>query len=106
MCIENAKAAKEGGKTYLFISSAGTRGLLYGYVPYSKIKVGVEDAIKELDFEHAIILTPGMILGREKPIVPFLEIIFENLNKLGQGVQDKLGRTNLINDRMFWDSGY
>lgn len=84
-------------KTYVFISGAGTGGFLSGYVPYSKMKVGVEDAIKELDFEHAIILWPGMILGREKPKAPFLENIFENLNKLGQGVQDKLGMTNLTN---------
>ena len=97
-CIENAKAAKEAGvKTYVFISSAGTRSILFGYVPYAKMKVGVEDAIKELHFEHAIILRPGMILGREKPKAPFLENIFENLKRLGQGVQDKLGMTNLIN---------
>ena len=98
LCVENAKAAKEAGvKTYVFISSTGTRGFLSGNLPYSKMKVGVEDAIKELDFEHAIILRPGMILGREKPKAPFLEKIFANLNKLGQGVQDKLGMTNLIN---------
>lgn len=94
LCIENAKAAKEAGvKTYVFISSAGTRGFLSAYVPYSKMKVGVEDAIKELDFEHAIILRSGMILGREEAKVPFLEKIFANLNKLGQGVQDKFGMT-------------
>ncbi len=98
LCIENAKAAKEAGvKTYVFISSGGTRGFLSIYVPYSKMKVGVEDTIKELDFEHAIILRPGMILGREKPKNAFLENIFANLNKLGQGVQDKVGMTNLIN---------
>lgn len=98
LCIENAKAAKEAGvKTYVFISSSGTRGFLSGYVPYSKMKIGVEDAIKELGFEHAVILRSGMILGREKPKAPFLENIFKNLNKLGQGVQDKFGMTNLIN---------
>ncbi|ORY59187.1 uncharacterized protein BCR38DRAFT_460518 [Pseudomassariella vexata] len=96
-CIENAKAAKEAGvKTYVFISSAGTRGFLFGYLPYSKMKVGVEDAIKEVDFEHAIILRPGMILGREKSKAPFVQHIFENLNKLGQGVQDKLGQDQTI----------
>jgi len=95
--IENAKAAKAAGvKTYVFISSAGTRSFLSGYVPYSKMKVGVEDAIKELTFEHAIILRPGMILGREKPKAPFMENIFKNLNKLGQGVQDKLGQDQTI----------
>lgn len=97
LCIENAKAAKEAGvKTYVFISSSGTRGFLSSYVPYSKMKVGVEDAIKELGFEHAIVLRPGMILGRETPKAPFMEKVFANLNKLGQGVQDKLGMTNLI----------
>lgn len=93
LCIENAKAAKAAGaKTYVFISSAGTRGFLSGYVPYSKMKVGVEDAIKELDFDHAIILRPGMIIGREKSKAPFFESVVENLNKLGQGVQDVIGR--------------
>ena len=94
LCIENAKAAKEAGvKTYVFISSAGTRGIFSSYAAYSKMKVGVEDAIKELDFEHAIILRPGFILGREKPKAAFLESVLENLNKLGQGIQDKLGIT-------------
>lgn len=102
MCIETAKAAKEAGvKTYVFISGAGTRGFLSSYVPYSKMKIGVEDAIKELDFDHAIILRPGMILGRETPKPPFLEKIVGNLNKLRQGVQDKLGITNLIIPQLF-----
>ena len=97
LCVENAKAAKEAGaKTYVFISSGGTRGFLSIYVPYSQMKVGVENTIKDLGFEHAIILRPGMILGREKPKNAFLEEIFNNLNKLGQGVQDKLGMIDLI----------
>ena len=94
LCIETAKAAKAAGvKTYVFISSAGTRGFLSIHLPYSKMKVGVEDAIRGLGFEHAVILRPGMILGREQPKAPILETIFANLNKLGQGVQDKLGMT-------------
>ena len=60
------------------------------------MKVGVEDAIQEIGFEHAVILRPGMILGREKPKAPFFETVLANLNKLGQGVQDKLGMTDLI----------
>lgn len=92
LCIENARAAKAAGvKTYVFISSAGTRGFLSNRVPYSKMKVGVEDAIKELGFEHAIILRPGMILGRETPKAAFLESVVGNLNKLGQGLQDRFG---------------
>lgn len=97
LCIENARAAKEAGvNTYVFISGAGIRGFPARYLPYSKMKIGVEDAIKELDFEHAIILRPGMIIGRENHKSALLEGIVENLNKLGQGVQDKLGVTSLI----------
>ena len=97
LCIENAKAAKEAGvKTYVFVSSAGTRGPISRFIPYSKMKIGVEDAIRELSFEHTVILRPGMILGREKAKAPLLESVFGNLNKLGQGVQDRLGMTDLI----------
>ncbi|MCJ1419344.1 hypothetical protein MMC32_005698 [Xylographa parallela] len=92
LCIENATAAKAAGvTTYVFISSAGTRGLLSSYVPYSKMKIGVEDAIKALGFDHAVILRPAMILGRETPKAPFFESMVAHANKLSQAVQDKLG---------------
>ncbi|OQD73565.1 hypothetical protein PENDEC_c014G02445 [Penicillium decumbens] len=97
LCIENAKAAKEAGvKTYVFISGAGTRGFLSSYVPYSKMKIGVEDTIKELDFEHAVILRPGMIIGRETSKAPLFEKVVESLNNLGQGLQDKIGQDQTI----------
>ncbi|KAL3471914.1 hypothetical protein BJX99DRAFT_15338 [Aspergillus californicus] len=92
LCIENARAAKDAGvKTYVYISSAGTRSFLYGWVPYSKMKVGVEEAIKKMGFEHAIILRPGMIIGRDTAKVEFLEKLVESLRRFGQGVQDKIG---------------
>lgn len=92
LVIENARAAKEAGvKTYVFISSAGTRGFLSSYVPYSKMKIGVEDAIRELGFDHAVILRPGMIIGREVSKAPLLEKAVECLSVLGQGVQDRIG---------------
>lgn len=98
LCIENAKAAKAAGvKTYVYISSAGTRGLFSGYVPYSKMKVGVEDAIKALDFDHAIILRPGAILGeREKPKNKMFEDLMGSLHKISQGLQDAMGPYLLI----------
>lgn len=93
LCIEIAKAAKEAGvKTYVFISSGGTRGLLSNYVPYSKMKVGVEDAIQELHFEQAIILRPGMILGnKEAPKAPFLERLIGILHKISPALEDRIG---------------
>ncbi|KAL8797320.1 MAG: hypothetical protein Q9195_000474 [Heterodermia aff. obscurata] len=97
LCIEIAQAAKAAGvKTYVFVSSAGTRGFASSYVPYSKMKVGVEDAIKELGFTQAVILRPGMILGREKAKAPLLEALFGHLNKLGQGVQDRFGQDQVV----------
>ncbi|GIZ49381.1 hypothetical protein CKM354_001241100 [Cercospora kikuchii] len=97
LCIEIAKAAKEAGvKTYVFISSAGTRGFLSGYVPYSKMKVAVEDAVKELDFEQAIILRPGMILAREKPKAPLAEKVVSSLHMISPAFQDKIGQDQKI----------
>lgn len=97
LCIAIAQAAKEAGvQTYVFISSAGTRGLLASYVPYSKMKVAVEDAIQELDFPQAIIVRPGMILAREKAKAPLLEAIIGRLHFLGQGVQDRIGMFSRI----------
>ena len=78
--------------TYVFISSAGTRGLLSGYVPYSKMKVGVEEAIRGLGFEQAVILRPGMILGeRETPKAPVLEKVIGSLGRVSSWLQDSIG---------------
>jgi uncharacterized protein YbjT (DUF2867 family) len=96
LCIEVAKAAKEAGvKTYVYISSAGTRGLIASYLPYAKMKVGVEDAIKELGFEQSIIIRPGMILNREKPKSALAEGLFSRFHYLGQGFQDRFGLFDL-----------
>ncbi|SPQ23152.1 030e9fe7-9eb6-4a41-8ced-23e10243f8ac, partial [Thermothielavioides terrestris] len=67
--VELARAAKAAGvRRFVFVSSGGTRGLLSSAVPYSKMKIGVEDTVKELGFDTAIILRPGLILGeREVP---------------------------------------
>ncbi|KAL6797194.1 major facilitator superfamily domain-containing protein [Trichoderma sp. SZMC 28013] len=99
LCVENAKAAKAAGvKTYVYCSSAGTSGALspFALTPYAKMKRGVEKHIKELDFENAIILRPGMILGRETPKNEWLENIFHGMKKIGQGFQDKWAQDQTI----------
>lgn len=96
LCVENAKAAKAAGvRTYVYCSSAGTSGLLSPFVltPYAKMKRGVETAIKELEFENAIILRPGMILGRETPKNKWLEDIFHGMKRFGQRFQDAWGKS-------------
>jgi hypothetical protein len=55
------------------------------------MKRGVETAIRELEFENAIILRPGMILGREKPKNKWLEDIFDGMKRISQGFQDACG---------------
>ncbi|KAH0409737.1 hypothetical protein KCU90_g20562, partial [Aureobasidium melanogenum] len=42
-----------------------------------------------LNFENAIILRPGMILGREIPKNKWLEDIFDGSKKISQSFQDK-----------------
>lgn len=94
--VELARAAKAAGaKTFVFISSAGTRSWTSSSVPYSKMKNGVEDAVKELDFEHGIILKPGLILGpREdsRTAESLFQTAVKGLGRLNQGVQDGLGQ--------------
>lgn len=60
--LELAKAAKEAGtKTYVLISSAGANtSSLSGYM---KMKGELEDGVKALDFDHCIILRPGLLVG-------------------------------------------
>ncbi|KAL8690763.1 MAG: hypothetical protein Q9218_003867 [Villophora microphyllina] len=98
LCISLAHSAKASGvKTFVFISSAGTRGLLSQYVPYSKMKVGVEDAIRDLEFENAIVLRPGFILGaRERPKAPVAEMVIRNLHRVSWGLQDSIGQDQRI----------
>ncbi|KAL3460414.1 hypothetical protein BJX64DRAFT_290234 [Aspergillus heterothallicus] len=95
--IESARAAKEAGvKTFVFISSGGTRGFLFQHTPYAKMKVGVEETVRELGFEQVIILRPGMIIGREVSKAPLLERFFEALGKVSQGLQDKIAAEQLV----------
>lgn len=62
--LELAKAAKAAGtKTYVLISSSGANsGSKLG--PYMKMKGELEDAVKALDFEHCLVLRPGLLVGR------------------------------------------
>ncbi|KAI1369957.1 NAD(P)-binding protein [Xylaria arbuscula] len=95
--VELAKAAHAAGtETFVFVSSAGTRGLLGNVAPYSKMKIGVEDTIKSLDFKQAIILRPGLLMGQREVAHaggPFFESVVRGLGTyIGQGIQDKLGQ--------------
>ncbi len=63
--IELAKAAKQSGtKTYVLISAASASS--NAFFAYTKMKGEIEDHIKELDFEHTVIVRPGLIAGERE----------------------------------------
>jgi nucleoside-diphosphate-sugar epimerase len=98
--VELARAAKEAGmRKFVFVSSGGTRGFLSDRVPYSKMKIGVEDAVRDLEFEQAIILRPGMILGeREKSNATEIlaRKVVGSLHFVSAALQDKIGQEALV----------
>jgi uncharacterized protein YbjT (DUF2867 family) len=67
--IELAKAAKEAGiKTYVLVSSGGAD--TNSYFGYPRMKGEIEEHVKELGFDHTIILRPGLILGNRQESRP------------------------------------
>lgn len=101
MNIELAKAAHAAGaRTFVFVSSAGTRGLVASLAPYSKMKVGVEEAVRSLGFEQAVVLRPGFLMG-EREVAhtggPVLETLFRGLGThVAQGAQDKFAQEDKV----------
>lgn len=60
--LDLAKAAKKAGATtYVLISSGGANSK--SFFGYTKMKGELEDAVKDLGFEHTVILRPGLIVG-------------------------------------------
>ncbi|CAK7265550.1 Protein fmp52, mitochondrial [Sporothrix epigloea] len=94
--VEIARAAKAAGvKTFIFVSSTGTRSLFSRYLPYSKMKNGVEDTIKELGFDQAIIVQPGLILGDrevEHQGAGLFKALAKATGSVSQGLHDSLAQ--------------
>ena len=65
--VELVKAARTAGASLcVFVSSAGIDSPLSSRVPYSRMKQGVEAAVRDAGFEHAVILRPGMLFGHRE----------------------------------------
>lgn len=57
-----AKSAKEAGtKAYVLVSSSGANPS--SMLGYPKMKGELEEAVKEVGFDHLVILRPGLIVG-------------------------------------------
>jgi uncharacterized protein YbjT (DUF2867 family) len=64
-----AQAAKASGvKVYVLISTANAAPK--SYFAYTKMKGELEEAVKALDFEHTVILRPGLLVGDRKDSRP------------------------------------
>ncbi|KAH7127322.1 hypothetical protein EDB81DRAFT_871857 [Dactylonectria macrodidyma] len=94
--VELAKAAKAAGvKTFVFISATGTRGWPNSSLAYNKMKNGVEDAIRGLEFENSIILKPGLIMGERKEgrlLEGFSDKVIRGIGKVSSHAQDSLAQ--------------
>src|SRR5205085_11373345 len=67
--VELARAAKEAGsKVYVLISAAtSNKNSRFGYV---RMKGEIEEDITALEFEHTVIVQPGLISGRREESRP------------------------------------
>ncbi|RMJ14869.1 hypothetical protein CDV36_005464 [Fusarium kuroshium] len=95
--VELAKAAKAAGvKTFVFISATRTRGWPNSSIAYNKMKNGVEDAIRDLEFENSIILKPGLIMGERKEegrlLEGFSDKVIRGIGKVSSHAQDSLAQ--------------
>ncbi|KAK0103425.1 Protein fmp52, mitochondrial [Cadophora gregata] len=80
--IEVAKAAKAAGvKIYVLVSTAGANSK--SMIPYSKMKGELEESVKEIGFEHTIILRPGLLVGAREESRPAEAILRGVANCLG-----------------------
>jgi uncharacterized protein YbjT (DUF2867 family) len=64
-----AQAAKASGvKVYVLISTGGANP--NSMLGYPKMKGELEEAVKALDFEHTVILRPGLLVGERQESRP------------------------------------
>ncbi|KUJ23089.1 uncharacterized protein LY89DRAFT_663561 [Mollisia scopiformis] len=72
-----AQAAKAAGvKVYVLISTGGANAK--SFIPYPKMKGELEESVKELGFEHTIILRPGLLVGNRNDS-RFVEGVFRKV---------------------------
>jgi len=64
-----ATAAKTAGvNTYILISTSGASP--NSKIPYANMEGELDEAVKKLGFEHAVILKPGILIGEKEDSRP------------------------------------
>ncbi|KAI9764198.1 MAG: Protein fmp52, mitochondrial [Candelina submexicana] len=90
--LELAKAAKERGvKVYVLISVATMtkNAMLNRMFAYPRMKAELEDAVKELGFEHTILVKPGLLVGDRddsRPAEAALKSVAQLMGAISGGV--------------------
>lgn len=88
--VELAKAAREAGtKVYVLISSSGASK--DSHFAYPRMKAEIEEDVKNLGFEHTIIVRPGLIAGtreESRPLEAGARFIANWAGKLHSGLKD------------------
>lgn len=60
--IALAHAARNAGaRVYVLVSTSGASP--QSMIPYSRMKGELDEAVKTMDFEHTVILKPGLLVG-------------------------------------------
>lgn len=86
--LDLAKAAHAAGtKVYVLISSAGADSS--SMMGYPKMKGELEDAVKALDFEHVVVVRPGLIVGTRQE-TRTAEFVLRKIAGTAGAVSDKL----------------
>lgn len=67
--IELAKEAKAAG-TKVFVLISGNGANKDSRIPYVRLKGEIEEDVKALDFDHTVILRPGLISGKREESRP------------------------------------
>lgn len=89
--IECAKAARDAGaKVYVLVSSGSANSS--SVLPYLKLKGEIEEAAKELGFEHTVFLRPGVItagqLGQSRPFEAVVRFVASSAGKIHSSLKD------------------
>lgn len=87
MNVALAKASKDAGvRVYVLISSAAVNSK--SYMPYSKMKGELEEAITEIGFEKTVFVKPGLIVGSRKDSRPpeyILQVMAKAMGRISGG---------------------
>ena len=85
-----ARSAHAGGiKVVVILSSAGTSAS--SPMPYAKMKVQLEDAVKTIGFPHVVIVRPGLLVGGRQDSRPgeyFIRSVARGLGAISKGLTD------------------